>query len=181
MKTDYVEATIQHQEDLRDARNFVKQILGYDNDHRTISPIEYTYTENSDSGYPEIILNQRFSLNTNLVHFQLIERPTIVEYNLDEILKKLFFQNYHGERHKNPEVSGLNFIDGVHNLAEKLKNSLIATRRPPVQQSGTRRILFDMSPSAYVWSPQENKFVKISVMTYSEGREAKIEKLVDAL
>lgn len=162
IETPYVKAPRQHLEALRDLLRFAGLAYGGIFDSRKMDIVSYRWTEAMKPNI-EIISNQRFSLNPDLFHFSIISFPRFDYNEIEKNVLQLFFQNYSGERHQNPFVSGLNFEDGIDNLVKMLKTNIVCVRNPPVRQTGTDRIFYDDKPRMIIWDPFKEEFMSIRI------------------
>lgn len=131
MKTSYIDMAVSLQEKLKAIYDMVNAI-NYQKGG-LLSPVCHYFSPNDGAGKgPEIILNNRFTINPDLVHFSVIARDQIKVKDKKNPLPEIF--SYHGgfrgSDHINPMVDGKNYQDGVDNLFKMLSENVVFVWRP---------------------------------------------------
>lgn len=163
METYYVFMPAQHQKELCALYELVFSVASSPGNRHEMSVVSHSFMPTKRMGYepgkfPEILLQNRFTLNPALVRFSIKSLPTETPATLEDIFKSA--GGMYSEVDKNDRVTGRNYEEGVHNLFTILKGSLLFVWTPFVRQAKTDRILTS-DVHAYRWFEESKNFLRL--------------------
>lgn len=169
MKTPYVTMSIQHQTELLALYHLVR-LAGNYSLRDGLAPVSHSLMDAKQvfPGAHEIILENRFTLNPCLVNFSLVPIDKCEYTSPMELLQPKYLQ-YGRESHRNPEVRGRNYREGVHNLFTELKENIVFIWKPPVRQY-TTNILLTPTFHAYQWFESRQEFLLLVENHYADKK-----------
>jgi len=163
METHYVSMPVVHQNELSALYELVYSVASSPGNREEMSVVSHSYVPTKRMGYepgkfPEVILQNRYTLNPALVRFSIAKLPEGVLERPEDLFRGL--NGAFNEVDRNPRVMGRNYEEGVHNLFTTLQESLAFMWTPYVRQLQTGRILAS-DVHAYKWFKGSRSFLRL--------------------